>query len=71
MAAIQHVEYKERPDVRARRIKTIEADKRKQERTCAESLALLSQWDIEPMTMERATAIANQDYCSRCCLLTD
>ena len=66
VAAIQHAKYKERPDVRARRIKTIEADKRKQERTRAESLGFLSQWDTEPMTMEHATAIANQDYCSRC-----
>ena len=66
VAAIQHAKYKERPDVRARRIKTIEADKRKQERTRAESLGFLSQWDTEPMTMEQATAIANQDYCSRC-----
>jgi len=71
VAAIQHAKYKERPDVRARRIKTIEADKRKQERTRAESLGFLSQWDAEPMTMERAMAIANQDYCSRCYPLTD
>jgi predicted RNA methylase len=71
VAAIQHAKYKERPDVRARRIKTIEADKRKQERSRSESLAFLSQWDIEPMTMERATAIANQDYCSRCYPLAD
>ena len=66
VAAIQHAKYKERPDVRARRIKTIEADKRKQERTRTESLGFLSQWDAEPMTMDLATAIANQDYCSRC-----
>ena len=71
VAAIQHAKYKERADGRARRIKTIEADKRKQERTRAESLGFLSQWDAEPMTMERAMAIANQDYCSRCYPLTD
>ena len=71
VAAIQHAKYKERPDVRARRIKTIEADKRKQERTRAESVDFLSQWDTEPMTMERATAIANLDYCSRCYPLAD
>jgi protein-L-isoaspartate O-methyltransferase len=70
-AAIQHAKYKERPDVRARRIKTIEADKRKQERTRAESLGFLSQWNAEPMTMERASAIANQDYGSRCYPLAD
>lgn len=31
-AAVRHAKYKERPDVRARRIKTIEADRRKIER---------------------------------------
>lgn len=31
--AIRHAQYKERPDVRARRIKTIEADRRKAERS--------------------------------------
>ena len=71
VAAIQHAKYKERPDVRARRIKTIEADKRKQERTRAESMGFLTQWDAEPMTVELATAIANQDYCSRCYPLAD
>ncbi len=74
VAAIQHAKYKERPDVRARRIKTIEADKRKQERARAESVGFLSQWnqwDTEPMTMERAAAIANLDYCSRCYPLAD
>lgn len=35
--ALSHAKYKERPDVRARRIKTIEADKRKQERTRKEA----------------------------------
>ena len=45
MAAIQHAKYKERPYVRARRIKTIEADKRRQERARAESVGFLSQWE--------------------------
>ncbi len=71
VAAIQHAKYKERPDVRARRIKTIEADKRKQERTRAESVGFLSEWDAKPMTVELATAIADQDYCSRCYPLAD
>jgi len=35
--ALAHAQYKERPDVRARRIKTIGADKRKQERTKKEA----------------------------------
>jgi predicted RNA methylase len=70
-AAIQHARYKERPDVRARRIKTIEADKRKQERFRADAVGLLALWNAEPMTMERATAIANLDYCARCYPLAD
>ena len=43
----------------------------KQERTRGESLNFLSQRDTEPMTMERATAIANQDDCSRFYPLAD
>jgi len=35
--ALRHARYKERPDVRARRIKGLEADKRKQERFKAEA----------------------------------
>lgn len=37
--AIRHAKYKERPDVRARRIKGIDADKRKRERTKADAQA--------------------------------
>src|SRR5260370_41012884 len=40
--AIRHAKYKELPAVRARRIKAIEADKRKQERTVAESERVLA-----------------------------
>lgn len=42
--AIRHAKYKERPDVRARRIKGIEADKRKQERNRAEQESGLKFW---------------------------
>lgn len=42
--AIRAAKYKERPDVRARRIKTIEADKRKQERIRDEKATLLKLW---------------------------
>jgi phospholipid N-methyltransferase len=41
-AALQHAKYKERPDVRARRIKTIEADRRKMERTKAAAATFLA-----------------------------
>lgn len=42
--AIHAAKYKERPDVRARRIKGLEADKRKQEKTKAESELFLKLW---------------------------
>lgn len=45
--AISHAKYKERPDVRARRIKGIEADKRKTERGQAETVELLNKYTQE------------------------
>jgi phospholipid N-methyltransferase/outer membrane murein-binding lipoprotein Lpp len=42
--AVRAAKYKERPDVRARRIKTIEADKRKQERRRDEAAKFLKVW---------------------------
>lgn len=42
--SIRHAKYKERPDVRARRIKGIEADKRKQERGKAGAESALRFW---------------------------
>ena len=42
--AIAHAKYKERPDVRARRIKGIEADLRKLEKGRAENAARLALW---------------------------
>jgi hypothetical protein len=59
--ALRHAKYKEMPAVRARRIKTIEADKRKRERTKEECEQRLLAWlnDGNPLTHERARAIAN------------
>lgn len=59
--AIRHAKYKERPDVRARRIKTIEADRRKQERSRADSRKWLTLWSKDGLTLEQAQQIAN--YC--------
>lgn len=42
--ALRHAKYKERPDVRARRIKGLEADKRKQDRYISEAEAMLKLW---------------------------
>ena len=65
--AIRHAKYKELPAVRARRIKGLEADKRKREREVAESKRFLALWtraDVD-LTHERAKAIANHDHISR------
>ena len=43
-AALRHAKYKERPDVRARRIKGLEAHKRKQERYLQEADMWLKLW---------------------------
>jgi hypothetical protein len=60
--AIRHAKYKERPDVRARRIKGLEADKRKRERNIAEAQKFLALWRKEGLTRERALAISNYDH---------
>lgn len=53
--ALQHAKYKERPDVRARRIRTIESDQRKQERTKKDAHAALKLWGRlqEPESVKR------------------
>ncbi len=43
-SALLHAKYKERPDVRWRRIKKIEADLRKAEKTIAQSQKYLTMW---------------------------
>lgn len=61
-AAIQHAKYKERPDVRQRRIRGLEADQRKQERTLKEARQFLDLWQGDFLSRERALAIANHDH---------
>lgn len=53
--AVAHARYLERPDVRARRIKKIEADKRKQERAKAEAEHLTRFWKGELFTKNSQT----------------
>lgn len=53
--AIAHAKYKELPAVRARRIKGIEADKRKQERNKAEAERALRFWRGEMVFVNRTT----------------
>lgn len=60
--ALQHAQYKERPDVRHRRIKGLEADKRKQERAKADSEIYLSMWSVDGLDLAGALKIANFDH---------
>lgn len=82
--AIRAAKYKERPDVRARRIKGLEADKRKQERNKKEAETFLKLWESiqgnsilkskdgsEGTAKGRALHIANRDHIYRCFPLAD
>ena len=59
--AIRHAKYKELPAVRARRIKKIEAERRKIERDKVDAEIWLGRWSKEGLTLEQARAFAN--YC--------
>lgn len=65
--AIRHAKYKERPDVRARRIKGLEADKRKQEKYRDEAAMWLKLWNDcanEPdKELQRAVALRIAGAC--------
>lgn len=67
--ALRHAKYKERPDVRARRIKGLEADLRKQEKNKADALVKMKLWNKEGLTIEQARVIAN--YCNMTVCETD
>ena len=82
--AIRAAKYKERPDVRARRIKGLEADKRKEEKTKKDAETFLKLWenvhdesklkrkDGSPSTiLERAVYISNHDHVSKCFTLAE
>lgn len=57
--ALAHAKYKELPAVRARRIKGIEADKRKTERNRVEAEKWLKLWSKDGLTHDEAVRIAN------------
>lgn len=65
-AALSHAEYKERTDVRYRRIKKIEADRRKVEKHIEEARKFIRLWSAEGLDHDRAMKIANFDHVSRC-----
>ena len=57
--ALRHVKYKELPAVRARRVKTLEAEQRKHQRTRAEAEKWLRLWTTPGLTAELGIKIAN------------
>lgn len=69
--ALRHAKYKELPAVRHRRIKSIEADKRKSERELADAEKYLAAWQKPDLTMQQAKNIANYDHAARCYPLAD
>lgn len=60
--ALAHAKYKERPDVRHRRIKGLESDRRKQEKYKTEAEKFLKGWSHEPITMDLALLVAGYDH---------
>lgn len=62
--ALRNAKYKELPAVRARRIKGLEADKRKHERTISDASTFLKLWQRDGLTLAQALAIANHDRVS-------
>jgi Domain of unknown function (DUF3560) len=65
-AAVGHAQYKQRPDVRRRRIKTLEADKRKQERRVAHAQRLLVKLQPEGLSTTELLAILTLGDVSQC-----
>lgn len=65
-ASLKHAKYKERSDVRYRRIKKIEADLRKAEKNIVASEKFLTLWRSENLDLNMARAITNHDHISCC-----
>jgi len=59
--ALQHARYKARPDVRARRIRGLESERRGHVSHRERAEHFLGQWSEEGITLERAKGIANFD----------
>jgi hypothetical protein len=60
--ALRHAKHKERPDVRVRRIKTLDAEKRRAERQYDEATLWFGQWTRQDLTIEEARQTANHCY---------
>lgn len=70
-AAVRHADYKQRPDVRYRRIKTLETDKRKYQRSLDDIKTSQMVWSAEGLTLEMALHVAGREHASRCFTLAE
>lgn len=69
--ALSHAKYLERVDVRARRIKKIEADLRKVQRNHDDAAKQVKAWDLDGLTQQRAAMIAGFSHLSMCFRLAE
>jgi protein-L-isoaspartate O-methyltransferase len=71
--SLRLAKYKERPDVRARRLKGIEAELRKCDKTQGECLTYIKAWNHDPITWKLAKMISGgaRHGFSRCYLLAE
>ncbi len=71
--AIHNAKYKELPAVRARRIKKLETDLRRDQKNRGQAETFLKAWSSteKPLTTERAMRLANYDYVSHTFPLAD
>lgn len=69
--SLAHAQFKERPDVRARRIKGLEADQRKQQKHVDECERRLAFWSQSDISHAQALEYANHSHYSRCFPLAD
>jgi hypothetical protein len=65
-ASLRLAKYKERPDVRYRRIKKINAQLRKTEKVIADAEMYMKLWRSENLDEKKALAISNYDHISCC-----
>ncbi|RQH02729.1 DUF3560 domain-containing protein [Paraburkholderia dinghuensis] len=63
--ALRHAQYRERADVRHRRIKKIESERRRMQRAVDEAQKFLGAWRAQGLTMERALQLANRVHIYR------
>lgn len=71
VGAVHAAKYKELPGVRARRIKGLEADERKEQKRINASETFLRLWNTPGLTYQQALYIANRDYGLYDCLVRE